>query len=210
MTKIFTTTSTFWRKSVWKVITNPWAWRSFDLLWDNEIIPILWSKYRLQFLWGWNSKENPHPEGLRNSKYASVSDSISQIAIAFVKGPLEKNSTRNESYFFTDKEAPFLRLCFPLLWAALLIELLAKGPQAFEEVSPPHLSPKPYSESLSLPNSSLSSTITWHKTHQGLQQNIYKTSLTGLLSTGVTGADLVRPKSIVRLEWLRFFTYNQS
>ena len=39
-----------------------------------------------------------------------------------------------------------------------------------------------------------------------MQTKCKLTSLTGLLSTGVTGADLVRPKSIVRFEWLRFFT----
>ena len=73
-----------------------------------------------------------------------------------------KKLSARKGYFFTDEKPPLFRLLFPLLWAAFLAELLAKGPQAFEEpVSPPHLSPNPYSESLSLPNSSLSSTITW-------------------------------------------------
>ena len=142
-----------------------------------------------------------------------------------MKGPLKKSSRcqldmlatnhwQETSSPFLTVEAPALFfLLFPLLWLFFLAEILAKGPQAFEVLaSPPHLSPNPYSESLSLPSSSLSSTITWHKivSFSRWCQNTARTSLTGLLSTGVTGADFVRPKSIVRLEWLRFLTWKLS
>ena len=140
-----------------------------------------------------------------------------------MKGPLKKSSRCQLDTFATnhwqETSSPFLTvetptlffLLFPLLWLFFLAELLAKGPQAFEVLaSPPHLSPNPYSESLSLPSSSLSSTITWHTSLSRCCQNTTRTSLTGLLSTGVTGADFVRPKSIVRLGWLRFLTWKHS
>ena len=142
-----------------------------------------------------------------------------------MKGPLKKSSQcqldTSATIHWQETSSPFLTvetptlffLLFPLLWLFFLAELLAKGPQAFEVLaSPPHLSPNPYSESLSLPSSSLSSTITWHKVESFSRwcQNTARTSLTGLLSTGVTGADFVRPKSIVRLEWLRFLTWKHS
>lgn len=134
-----------------------WAWA---ILFLCEIIWLLCSKYCLIF------SEGPSMNISQINKYVCVylNITISPGQMTLRKGLWGKalSQKRRTCYFFTDVNPPRFRLLFPLLWTAFLAELLAKGPHAFEEpISPPHLSPNPYSESLSLPSSSLSSTITW-------------------------------------------------